>query len=75
MKDKGQIAIRIVRMGEFHATDRREPLGDVLRRLIADPLKPKTNKGNLRINPIVVLLGVMALLAGGTFLLFSFVQL
>jgi hypothetical protein len=75
MKDKGQIAIRIARMGQFHALGRREPLGEVLRRSIADPLKPKTNKGNLRINPIVVLLAVMALLAGGTFLLFSFVQL
>ena len=73
--DKGQIAIRVARLREFHAIDRREQLGEELRLLILDPLKPKTNKGNLRINPIVVLLAVMALLAGGTFLLFSFVQL
>ncbi|HTT21962.1 MAG TPA: hypothetical protein VMG82_23735 [Candidatus Sulfotelmatobacter sp.] len=43
--------------------------------MIEDPLKPKTNKGNLRINPILVLLAVMALLAGATFLFFSLVQL
>jgi hypothetical protein len=55
--------------------DRREQLGEVLRRLIVDPLKPTTDKGNLRVNPIVILLAVMALLAGGTFLFFSFVQL
>jgi hypothetical protein len=75
MKDKQQIAIRMARLREFRAMDRPEHFGEVLRRLIEDPLKPKTDKGNLRINPIVVLLAVMALLAGGTFLFFSFVQL
>ena len=55
--------------------DRGEQLGEVLRRLIADPLKPKTDGGNLRVNPLLVLLAVMALLAGATFLFFSFVQL
>ena len=75
MKDKGQIAIRIARLREFHAMDRHEELGEVLRRLIEDPLKPKTDKGTLRVNRIVVLLAVTALLAGGTFLFFSFVQL
>ena len=67
--------MRIARLREFHAMDRREQLGEGLRRMIEDPLKPKTNKGNLRINPILVLLAVMALLAGGTFLFFSLVQL
>jgi len=74
MKDKEQIAVRMAGLREFHAMDRREQLGEVARRLIVDPLKPKTDKGNLRINPIVVLLAVMAMLAGGTFLFFSFVQ-
>jgi hypothetical protein len=75
MKDKEQIAIRMARFTEFHAMDRQERLREALRRLIEDPLKPKTDKGKLRINPIVVLLAVMALLAGGTILFFSFVQL
>jgi hypothetical protein len=73
--DKEQIAIRIVRLREFHRTDRNEEFGELFRRLIEDPLKPKTDRGNLRVNPIVVLLAVMGLLAGGTFLFFSFVQL
>jgi hypothetical protein len=75
MKDKEQIAIRMARLREFHAMDRPEEFGDLLRRLIVDPLKPKTDKGKLHVNPILVLLVVMALLAGGTFLFFSFVQL
>jgi hypothetical protein len=75
MKEKEQIAERIARLREFHAGDRPEQLGEVLRRWIEDPLRPKTNTGNLRVNPILVLLAVLALLAGGTFLFFSFVQL
>jgi hypothetical protein len=75
MKDKEQIAIQIVRLREFHAMDRQERLREALRRLIEDPLKPKTDKGKLRVNPILVLLAVTALLAGGTFLFFSLVQL
>jgi len=75
MKNAGQTGIRIARLREFHAMDRHEQLGEVTRRWIKDPLKPKTNKGNLPINPILVLLAVMALLTGATFLFFSFVQL
>jgi hypothetical protein len=75
MKDKGQIAIRILRLRKFRAMDRHGQFAEALRRLIEDPLKPKTDRGTLRVNPIVVLLAGMALLAGGTFLFFSFVQL
>jgi hypothetical protein len=75
MKDKEQIAIRVARLREFHAVDRREQLGETLRRWIGDPLRPRTDKGNLRINPVLILLVAMALLAGGTFLFFSVVQL
>lgn len=74
MKDKEQIAIRIARLREFHAMDQQQQMGEVLRHLIEDPLKPKTDKGNLRVNPILVLLAIMALLAGGTLLVSSFVQ-
>lgn len=75
MKDKEQIALRVARLREFQAMDRRQHLVEVWRRLIEDPLKPKTDKGNLRVNPILVLLVLMVLLAGGTFLVFSFAQL
>lgn len=74
MKDKKQIATA-ARLRSFHANDQEERLGSALRRWIEDPVKPKTDKGNLRVNPILVLLTVMAVLAGGTFLMFSLVQL
>lgn len=75
MADKEQITAVVTRLRNFHAADRQERLGEALRRWIEDPVKPKTDKGNLRINPILVLLTAMAVLAGGTFLFFSLVQL
>lgn len=73
MKHQEQITI-VARLRSFHAKDREARLVGALRRWIEDPIKPKTDKGNLRINPILVLLTAMAILAGGTFLLFSLVQ-
>jgi hypothetical protein len=74
MKHKEHIAT-VARLRSFHAKDHEQRLGGALRRWIEDPVKPKTNKGTLRINPILVLLAAMTLLAGGTFLFFSSVQL
>jgi hypothetical protein len=74
MKDKQQIAT-VARLRSLHGTDQEERLVSTLRCWIEAPVKPKTDKGNLRINPILVLLTVMAVLAGGTFLFFSLVQL
>ena len=54
---------------------REERLGDILLHWIEDPLRPKTNTGNLRINPVLVLLAAMVLLTLATFLFFSIVQL
>jgi hypothetical protein len=71
MKHKEQIAIRLARLRELDGADRQERPGEILRRWIADPLKPKT-KG-LDVNPILILLAVMALLMGATFLFFSLV--
>lgn len=74
MKHQEQIAT-FARLRSFHAKDQEERLVGALRRRIEDPVKPKTDKGNLRINPILILLTAMAVLAGGTFLVFSLVQL
>ena len=75
MKHKEQITTAVARLRSFRATDQQERLGGAFRRWIEDPVKPKTDKGNPRINPILVLLAAMAVLAGGTFLFFSLVQL
>ena len=74
MKHKEQITTA-ARLRSFHAKDQEERLVGALRRWIEDPIKPKSDKGKLRVNPILVLLAAMALLAGGTFLFFSLVQL
>ncbi|HEV2396223.1 MAG TPA: hypothetical protein VGS27_04745, partial [Candidatus Sulfotelmatobacter sp.] len=74
MKDQEQIAI-VARLRSFHSENGEERLVDALRLWIEDPTKPKTDKGTLRINPILVLLAAMAVVAGGTFLFFSLVQL
>lgn len=75
MKNGEQITALWKRLDRYHAKDPEERFAPILRRWIEDPLKPQTNTGSLRINPILVLLAVMALLAGGTFLFFSLVQL
>lgn len=63
-----------IRVRGFHTGDQHEPLWDSILRWIEDPLRPKTDKGSLRMNPILVLLALIALLAGSTFLFFSLVQ-
>lgn len=73
MKCKEEIAT-FARLRSFHSGNGEERLGGALRRWIEDPVKPKTDKGNLHINPIMVLLTAMAVLAGGTFLFFTLVQ-
>jgi hypothetical protein len=65
----------VMRVGRYSAADREERLEHRLRRWIEDPLRPRTHRGNLRINPILVLLAVMVLLGLGTFLFFSLVHL
>jgi len=52
----------------------RQWIGYAFLRCIEDPLAPKTKNGSLRVNPMVLLLAVMALLAGATFVFFSLVQ-
>ncbi|HEV2401432.1 MAG TPA: hypothetical protein VGS27_31140 [Candidatus Sulfotelmatobacter sp.] len=75
MKNREPITALVKRLDRYHAKDREERLAHTWRRWIEDPLKPQTDTGGLRINPILVLLVVIALLAGGTFLFFSWVQL
>jgi hypothetical protein len=75
MQDKKQITAVVARSRSFHAADRQERLGDALLRWIEDPLKPGSEWQNLRVNPILILLIVIAALTGSTFLFFSLVQL
>jgi hypothetical protein len=75
MKHKEQITAVVKRLRRYHAVGREERCAPRLRRWIEDPLRPQTNTGGIRINPILVLLVAMALVAGCTFFFFSLVQL
>ncbi len=75
MKKDEQISAMVKRLREFRAGDRGEWIRDCVVRWIEDPLKPKTKDGKLHVNPILVLLLSLALLATGTCVFFSLVQL
>ena len=75
MKKDEQISAMVERLRELRAADRGERIRDCMVRWIEDPLKPKAKDGKLCVNPILVLLVAMALLATGTCVFFSLVQL
>jgi hypothetical protein len=75
MKKDEQVSAMVKRFDELRAADFGERIRDSVLRSIEDPLKPKTKEGKLRVNPILLLLAVLALLATGTFVFFSLVQL
>jgi len=60
MKNREQIIAILTRLRRHHTTDRAERLAQALRRSMDDPFKPWTNKGSLRINPLLALVAVMA---------------
>lgn len=74
MKRDEQISAVVERLRELRAAGRGERIHDCVVRLIEDPLEPKTKDGKLRVSPILVLLGAMALLATGTCVFFTLVQ-
>lgn len=74
MKQVEDISAVVERLRSFHAANNAERFHDSLLRSIEDPLKPKTDAGRLRINPILVLLASLAVMGAGTFLFFSLVQ-
>ena len=74
MKKDEQVSAMLDRLRELRAADRGERIRDTVQRWIEDPLKPKTKDGKLRVNPILVLLAAMALLAISTCVFFSLVH-
>jgi hypothetical protein len=65
----------VARLQSFHAADPEERLMDAFVRQIEDPLKPRTDNGCFRANPILLLLAAVAVVVGGTFLFFSLARL
>ena len=74
MKQDKDILGVVERLRSFHAANNAERLRDCSLRWIEDPLKPRTAAGNFRVNPILVLLVSLGVMATGTFLFFSLVQ-
>ena len=62
------------RLSTFFREDPEECLSEHLARAIQDPLNPLTGNGRLRINPLLLILTAIALLAVGIFLFFSLSQ-
>jgi len=71
MKQDEDISAVVERLHGFHAANNAERLRDSLLRWIEDPLEPQTAAGSLRVNPILVLLASLAVMAAGIFLFFS----
>jgi len=74
MEANTQLGEMYDRLNEFHLRNSKERIGDVLRMWMADPLKPRDERGRLRVSPILLLLAIVFALIFGTFLFFSMVQ-
>jgi len=74
MKANIQLGEMHDRLIHFHMQNPKERIGNVLLMWVEDPLKPRDEHGRLRVNPILLLLAIVFVLAVGTFLLFSMVQ-
>ena len=71
MKEQAQADRMRERLRQFYAQDIEENLFASLLRRVEDPLKPRTEDGGFRLNPILLLLAVTLAFATGTFLFFS----
>jgi hypothetical protein len=72
MTDDTQTERMRERLLQFYTQDIEESLFAILLRRVEDPLKPRTENGGFRLNPILLLLAAVLALAAGTFLSFSF---
>lgn len=72
MKEDTKVDRMRERLKSFHAQDPEASLFASLLRQIEDPLKPRDENGDLRLNPILLLLALILVLAASTFLFFSF---
>jgi hypothetical protein len=73
MNKDEQVSAMVKCFDELRTVDCGERIRDSVLRWIEDPLKPLTATGWLRINPILLLLACLAVMATGTFLVFSLV--
>ena len=75
MRRSPQIETLRERLQSYLAQEREDTILASLRHWTEDPLKPRTENGSFRLNPILLLLAVLATFCAGTFLFFSFAGL
>ena len=74
MKRNPQIETMRERFQSYFAQKREDTILASLRHWIEDPLKPRTENGGFRLNPILLLLAVLITFSAGSFFFFSFVH-
>jgi hypothetical protein len=74
MKRSPQIETMRERLQSYFAQEREDAILASLRYWTEDPLKPRTENGSLRLNPILLLLAVLATFSVGSFLFFSLIH-
>lgn len=72
MRRSPQIETMRERLQSYVAQAREDTILASLRHWTEDPLKPRTENGSFRLNPILLLLAVLATFSAGAFLYFSF---
>ena len=74
MKRNPQIETMRERLRSYFAQERGDTILASLQHWTEDPLKPRTENGGFRLNPILLLLAVLITFSACSFLLFSFVH-
>ena len=75
MRRSPQIETMRERLQGYVAQEREDTILATMRHWTEDPLKPRTQNGGFRLNPILLLLAVLATFGAGAFLCFSFQSL
>ena len=71
MKRNPQIETMRERLESYFAQEREDTILASLQHWTEDPLKPRTENGSFRLNPILLLLAGLATFSAGAFLFFS----
>ena len=71
MKRNPQIETMRERLQSYFSQEREDTILASLRHWTEDPLKPRTENGSFRLNPILLLLAGLATFSAGAFLFFS----
>jgi hypothetical protein len=74
MKRNPQIETMRERLQSYFAQEREDTIVASLQQWTEDPLKPRTENGGFRLNPILLLLAVLITFSVCSFLFFSFVH-